>query len=163
MRRVLAMAGALTLCGGLAGCGDRGALPAPENPRFAELEQRVAALEKAVSHLQEQSKQAAKPSPEERLVGNWTPKQAGSPAWLLGLRLEPDRTCRFTLPQPDGGSGEALQGSYAVVGRHLVIDVPEPTGKRTYQWELRSINERSMILRRTGADGDVQEVRLQRQ
>src|SRR5262249_39256805 len=120
MRRLSATA-ALALCT-LAGCGDRARQPAREDPRVGELQQRVGALEETVRNLQAQPKPPAKLSGEERLVGNWTPRQAGRQAWLVGLRLEPDRTCRFTLHQP-GGAGETFKGNYALVGQQLVIDV----------------------------------------
>src|SRR4051794_25383852 len=122
MKRPTAAAIALSLCA-LAGCGGpAGQAPQKEDPRLGELRQRVGALEEAVGNLQERAKQPAKLSPEERLVGNWTPKQAGLQAWLLGLRLERDRSCRFTLHQP-GGEGEAFKGGYALVGQRLVIEV----------------------------------------
>jgi hypothetical protein len=161
MRRLLAAATTLAWCA-LAGCGDRAEQPAREDPRLGELQQRVQALEKTVGNLQAQPRPAARPSREEQLVGNWSPKQAGAPAWLLGLRLEGDRTCRFTLQQP-GGMGELFKGSYALVGKQLVIDVSEPTRQRTFQWEVRSLSEQSLVLRRPTEGGMPREVRLQRQ
>jgi hypothetical protein len=137
MNRLAIPTAALALSA-LAGCVGRPAPPPQaEDPGLAELRQRVAALEEEVRGLRVQpkppAKPLAKPSAEERLVGNWVPKQAGRRPWLGGHRLAADRTCRFTL-QVDGGPGEALAGTYAVVGQQLVIDVPGAGGKVTHQW-----------------------------
>jgi hypothetical protein len=161
VKRLAAPAIALALCA-LAGCGGHARqVPQAEDPALGELRERVAALEKTVRGLQEQPKPPAKLSTEERLVGNWVPKQAGRRPWLDGLRLEADRTCRFTL-HDDDGPGEALRGTYAVVGQQIVIDVPGPAGKVTHQWGMRSLAERSVILRRV-KDGKAEEVRLERE